>query len=489
MFLISGGSLLPPLFNPNTFIMIKKIILLTAFVGTFCTMSATDYYISPTGKDTNSGLKEKKALQHLGAAMKLVKAGDNVYILPGTYKVQPDEIQFNDNRGLYTSVYHFKMKGQAGSPIRFIGVSDKNGQRPVFDFTAVRPEGRRITGFQVSGDYLVFRNFETVGIQNVLLKHSQSENFRIENGNHCTIDNVAMHDGMGIGIYIVRHSAYNLIINCDAYNNYDSFSEGGDGGNSDGFGAHVGSMNDKGNIFVGCRAWWNSDDGYDLINCFAPVKFEYCIAYRNGASPDPDGTIKGRADGNGFKAGGYGMTKARAPRVPEVIPMHEVTNCIAMRNGSNGIYSNHHLGGVWFHDNTSVRNGRCNYHFVCRRGASVEDAVDINGYGHKIERNLSYRVNWRGPVAYLNGDADSCQVVGNSFKWNKETKKWVDDKFTDADFESVDENDLIVPRNANGTFTEQTLRVMRPKHKLNYGADFSGYKAALTEARKTAGAE
>ena len=54
-------------------------------------------------------------------------------------------------------------------------------------------------------DYFVsttFRNFEVVGIQVNITDHTQSENFRIRNGHHNTFDNIACHDGMGIGFYL-----------------------------------------------------------------------------------------------------------------------------------------------------------------------------------------------------------------------------------------------------------------------------------------------
>ncbi len=47
-----------------------------------------------------------------------------------------------------------------------------------------------------------------------------------------------MHDGMAIGFYIVT-GKNNLVLNCDAYNNYDPVSDGGKGGNVDGFGGHL----------------------------------------------------------------------------------------------------------------------------------------------------------------------------------------------------------------------------------------------------------
>ena len=50
-----------------------------------------------------------------------------------------------------------------------------------------------------------------------------------------------MHDGMAIGFYLSK-GKNNLVLNCDAYNNYDNFSEGIKGGNVDGFGGHPASI-------------------------------------------------------------------------------------------------------------------------------------------------------------------------------------------------------------------------------------------------------
>lgn len=49
-------------------------------------------------------------------------------------------------------------------------------------------------------------------------------------------------------------------MNCDAHDNYDGYSEG-DSGNVDGFGGHANKETSTGNIFRGCRAWNNGDDG------------------------------------------------------------------------------------------------------------------------------------------------------------------------------------------------------------------------------------
>src|SRR5204863_9143480 len=127
-------------------------------------------------------------------------------------------------------------------------------------------------------------------------------------------EQLSAHDGMAIGFWIGAGSN-TLVLNCDAYRNHDSFSENGRGGNVDGFGYHgrKGSVN---NVFRGCRAWFNSDDGFDFINSSEVATIENCWAFYNGYST----SFEPLADGNGFKgAGEAGMTVAR---MPKPLPRH-----------------------------------------------------------------------------------------------------------------------------------------------------------------------
>ena len=64
-----------------------------------------------------------------------------------------------------------------------------------------------------------------------------------------------------------------------------------------GFGFH-GPRGSVGNVFRGCRAWFNSDDGFDFINSGEAAVAEDCWAFYNGFSP----RFEPLADGNGFKA-------------------------------------------------------------------------------------------------------------------------------------------------------------------------------------------
>lgn len=468
----------------------QTIVVMALLTGTI-TANATNYYISPTGNNLYSGESKRKAKATLGAIQELVKPGDVVYILPGTYSVSEDEITREESSGPYKIVYDLSKNGTLGSPISYIGVADDDGNRPVFDFSAVQPEGYRVTGFLVSADYLILKNFEVMGMRVNRTDHTQSENIRVTNGSNNTFENIACHDGMGIGFYLTRESARNLFVNCDGYNNYDPISDinektgMGSGGNNDAFGCHV-SEGCPNNIFIGCRAWNNADDGYDLINCYSAVTFCYSIAYKNGY----DAENNSRGDGNGFKAGGYGMNASRT--IPESgIPMHEVHHCIAAANKSNGIYSNHHLGGVFFHDNTSYRNGRYNYCMVNRKGPDIEDAIDVNGYGHKLERNLSMVSDGKSNhVTDLRGDEGDNIITDNSFYWvDKNSGGWAYHTYGNSIFESTKVVNLTIARDKDGMLTEETLAVMKQKSYQGLGCTFDDYKTAIEEAKRISGAE
>lgn len=472
-----------------------RVLMTSLLMIATLSVSATRYYISPSGNDANTGLSSKKAFATFAAAQKVVQPGDTVYIQPGTYDVAKDSLYMAEENvgqtGQYKIVYHFIKSGEPGKPICYIGKTDSKGNRPVFDLSGVKPENWRVTAFLVAADYLIFRNFEVIGIQVNRTDHTQSENIRVTGGSHNTFENIACHDGMGIGFYLTRNSAYNLFINCDGYNNYDPISDVdektqmGTGGNNDGFGCHV-NEDCPGNIFIGCRAWNNADDGYDLINCYSPVTFCYSIAFKNGYDADN----KSRGDGNGFKSGGYGMS-AVAKVEAGLAPMHEVYHCIAASNKSNGIYSNHHLGGVWFHDNTSYWNSNYNYSLVNRKGASLDDAVDVNGYGHRLERNLSMVSDGKeNHVTYLRGDEGGNTITDNSFYWiSKNSGGWAYKSYGNSIFESTSTSKLTLARLEDGMMTDETLAVFRQKEYIGMGASFEGYQKVLTEVKKISGAE
>ena len=248
------------------------------------------YYMDTEGSDSNPGTSDKP-FATLVKVQEVVVAGDVVYINPGTYVVPANQVPMTTtNSGLYHCVFHMNKSGEAGKPISYLANPNKQG-RPIFDLSQVKPKDQRITVFYVTGSNLYLKGFDVIGTQVTITGHTQSECFRIVKGaNNNKFEDLRTHDGMAIGFYLLGGSN-NHILNCDAYNNYDSVSEGGKGGNVDGFGGHINSSSvgegkGTGNVFEGCRAWYNSDDGFDLINCFEAVKIINCWSFLNGKNPE-----------------------------------------------------------------------------------------------------------------------------------------------------------------------------------------------------------
>ena len=473
----------------------KQLLTMALLLLTAVTAQATDYYVATTGSDSNNGLTAETAFATILQAQSVAHPGDKVYIQPGTY--QPTTFSAtaagSDEYGSYSIVFKMNVSGTAVKPISYIGVLDGDGNRPVFDFSGVSAESR-ITGFLVSASYLVFKNLDITGTPQLLdcrtnNKNCQSENIRVTNGSYNTFENIACHDSKAIGFYVTQNSAGNLFVNCDAYNNYDPLSaNNAAGGNCDGFGCHVnaGYANNK---FIGCRAWNNSDDGFDLISCYSPVTFAYSFAYKNGY--DANGTARG--DGNGFKAGGYGMS-SDVTEPDGGFPCHVVTNCISTNNKTNGIYTNHHMGGVDFNHNTAINNAPYNstssrnYSFVRRDGLTAAAATNVDGYGHTVANNLSYNSKgWH--VGALDGTEGKNTVTSNSFSWNGSA--WENDALDASETFVSTSTDLVTQARLTTGYLnpETTLNYGKKKVELDYGADFSSYEAAVAEARETSGAE
>ena len=436
----------------------KTIVALLALASTLSPAWAKDIFVAPTGDDSAAGTIEapyrtiKKGIQQ-------AKAGDNIYLREGTYKPAQSETMRTGISNVYTAVYDLTANGTAQKPITLSGYED---EKVKIDLSAVKPD-TRVIGFHMKGNYWHLKKFDIVGIQVTQTGHTQSINVALFGGSHCIIEQVNMHDGMGIGVY-ATHGSDNLVLNCDAYNNYDPVSENGKGGNCDGFGFHLNKATYTGNVVRGCRAWRNSDDGYDLINNWAPVTIENCWAWENGY----DANRVSRGDGTGFKSGGYGMSDT--PKVPPTIPRNTVRNCLAWSNKQAGFYSNHHLGGLDFINNTAIRNKR-NFNMVCRKSAS--EAVDVPGYGHTLANNVSHNPT---QSHYENLDQAQCTVTNNSFLPKALS-------LTDGSFESVDASQLKRPRQADGSLPEITfmrLKESTDAYKAGMGYQFSGATNAIT---------
>ncbi len=421
-----------------------KYLLLSiclAFAG-ILPLRANDYYVSPSGSDLNSGSIDAPLL-NIKTAIDKAKAGTTIYLREGTYRPSVASImKVKGESNIYDCVFYLSENGSSMLPITLCGYP---GEKVVIDLSEIKTDNR-IMGFDMLGNYWHLKNFDIVGIQVTQTGHSQSINIGLFGGNNCIIENVNMHDGMGIGVYATKGSN-NLVLNCDAYNNYDPVSGNARGGNCDGFGFHLKSESDTGNVLRGCRAWRNSDDGFDLINNYAPVVIEQCWAWENGY----DAEMISRGDGTGIKSGGYGMK--HSPNVPAEIPRNIIRNCITYANKNQGFYANHHLGGLNFVNNSAYCNRR-NFNMVNRK--SVQEAVDVEGYGHYLANNVAYLPTQNGADC-INISLSQSSLSNNSF----------DEAMTidQDDFKSLDASELLLPRKEDGSLPDVNFLRLKESSK------------------------
>ena len=277
------------------------------------------------------------------------------------------------------------------------------------------------------------------GIQTTITAHTESYCI-YSTGNHNIYEQLSMHDNVGTGL---RHynGGYNLFLNCDSYRNWDSVSEDKLGSNTDGFGCHPNSSG-AGNVFRGCRSWFNSDDGYDIIRSGAAVVFDSCWSFYNGYST----SFQRLGDGNGFKAGGYAYDAAS--KIPSPVPRNVIQFCIAVGNKAIGFDSNHHLNGNYWYNNTAYKN-ETNFNMWNRESPQADSAIYDYGYNHVLLNNLSYKAR-SADTSYI--DTSSSILSHNSFNLAL--------NLTDKDFVSLDESQLMANRKPDGSLPD--IDFMRP---------------------------
>ena len=359
-----------------------RFALLFGLVGSLGTLAArdawaTEYYVAPTGSDSNSGTKDSP-WGTLQKGADTAAAGDTVWIRGGTYKTTTP-----------------KSSG-AGIQLSKSGTSDTNrvkiwaypGETPLFDFSNLQiANGAYTFGIVISGSWVHLKGIEECCVP----MNTKANNGIANNGSNNILELLNAHNNQGSGIQVGSGSG-NLALNCDSHDNYDPGSQngGGAGEDADGFGVHGGSGT-VGTTIRGCRAWWNSDDGYDFLSDESPVLIENSWAFGAGYFNYGNGKA---GNGNGFKIGSS-KTGIR----------HTVRNCVAWGNKANGFYANHSSGGNTWYNNTSFQNGT-QYNMLASTwsepngGGTRTDGVTLSGDKAHILRN---NIGFPNDNQYVNG--------------------------------------------------------------------------------------
>jgi hypothetical protein len=374
---------------------LRSLLLLSAIALASGRLCAATLFVATNGSDTAEG-SLAKPLATLNEANKRVRPGDNVFIRGGKYLLPARQ----------TIGIEFSRSGEAGKPVQFFAYTN---EIPVLDGSALAGQGR-ICGLLISGDWIHVKGLEVCKVPSP----GTSYGIWIKGASHDIVEQCNTHHHNGPGLFIDGGHGGHLILNCDSHDNYDPGSKTGAGQNADGFGCHY-QKDGPGTIFRGCRAWWNSDDGYDWMKQEVPVLMENCWAM--GAGYTPGGAARAASgNGAGFKMGNtYDGVR------------HTIRNCVAIRNKAQGFYANHSYGGSDWFNNTAFEN----------RGAAFDMLSDIKLSGakvHQLRNNVAYPGKRRNF-----GDSDS---KNNS--WDLGIEPAV------ADFLSISDEGFLGPRQANG---------------------------------------
>jgi hypothetical protein len=333
----------------------RRMTLLAALLASASAKAAT-YYVAPTGTDAAAGT-EAAPFASWARAQRAAAPGDTVYFRGGTYKYT-DATSTCTSPTATVDAVDLTKSGTSGNPIRYWAYP---GEKPIVDFSGITDTTKyscRQVGVHVEADWLYLKGLEFTGTQQLNSLNHESWCVYVRAGNNNILELLDAHHNMGAGFF-VQEGGNNTFLNCDSHENEDTLTSNGDGQSADGFGCHPDKTANTGNTFIGCRAWWNSDDSWDFINAQASCTVKYSWAWYSGYKPDAiangNPVPLAAGNGNGFKGGGYGDPQTNVPA--GIVPQHVIEQNCAFYNKANGLYANHEIVSPFFYNNTSFDNG------------------------------------------------------------------------------------------------------------------------------------
>lgn len=348
------------------------------------------FYVSTAGNDSNPGTLAQP-FATVSKAQSVMAVGDTLYLRGGTYNLSAQvKLTLDGAAGNYCKLWAYP------------------GERPVFDFSTTAAGTK---GLYLNADYWHVKGIEVA--------NATDNGIIVAGADYCIVEGCVVHDCNNDGIRLGSSSTsgianHTLILNCDSYRNYQATPSHGN--NGDGFSAKAGTG--VGNVFRGCRAWNNSDDGWDFYDNDVTLTLEGCITYANGLNLWGDSAFDG--NGNGFKLGGQ-STYSR----------HILKNCLAIQNVHDGFDQNYNHGGTTLYNCTGYGNG-VNFQFP-----------DTPSVGVDVIKNC---ISFSG----INDINAAAQLTANS---------WQGFTVTAGDFAGLDTSSVTNVRNAD--YSLPTLPLLR----------------------------
>lgn len=403
------------------------------------TVENNNIYVSPNGKSNAAGTKD--APMDIYTAVKIAAPGQKILIKEGTYNLSSTVKVERGINGIADAMIYMIADPEAGS-------------RPVFDF------GGKCAGMILAGDYWYFQGFDVTG-------SADAQKGIQVSGNHNILDRIKAYKNGNTGIQISRYlgtdqfnqwPAHNTILNCSSYLNADKGYE-----DADGFAAKL--TVGQGNVFDGCIAAYNADDGWDLFakvqsGSIGVVTIQNCVAFKNGYILDENGREINAGNGNGFKMGGDSMPGA-----------HVLKNSVAFANKAKGIDSNS-CPDIKVYSSTTFDNESYNVAFYTNTAVNTAFAAD-GILSYKVSNKVTEQFKLLGTqnAADVKGATnyyfDGSKTVNNNGK--EATASW---------FKSLDTASALkdggITRNADGTINMNGFLELTDEVPEGVGARMSG---------------
>jgi hypothetical protein len=379
----------------------KKICIVLLIFFTHCTLSdnfiasGATYYVATNGSDSNIGTITSPWLSW-NYAFNRLRPGDILYVRGGNYT----GVAGGSGSGSYCGVrIASTATGTSSAPIT---VSAYQNEVPVLDCTAlVSTNAVWTAGIYASVSYW---NFIGLSVTNVVEGTNHPANGIANgwflNGNYLTLTRCnSYHNGGGFAF--MGGGNYVYFINCDAYENNDVYDNGG---YCNGWSCNVAAGN---RIFwEGCRAWSNSDDGYDVYASNAILSFNNCWAFENGHWNGYYG------NGSGFKTGKATVQTAGVVRT--------ITNCLSFNNDligydesqDNGVSVTHNVfNNVSYHNVYAFNFGNVGtVSDVMRNNISYDESLGSTGASTGTQNIIDHN-SWQNGIVVTSADFESLDAT------------------------------------------------------------------------------
>ena len=385
----------------------------TAGIDVSCRNLGSDgkIYVSASGNKGNKGESMDSPVD-IQTALDYVDQGQTILLAPETYKITD----------ALTIAY-----GRNGSSEKPVTLTTSGGFATI-DF---KNTGK---GFFARGNYW---NMSRINITRTADKATAM----MLTGSYNTLERMNFYNNGNSGLLVSASTGleripdrafwpeHNLIRNCTSMNNSDSAME-----DADGFAPKLACG--EGNVFEGCIAAYNADDGWDLFAKIAygtigKVTVKDSVAYKNGYIKAKEGSTKrdftfsdvtcdengnltiedgielAAGNGNGFKMGGSNMPGG-----------HSLSNCVSFNNRKKGIDANS-CPNIILSDCVSYNNEESNVALYTENMKAETD--------YQVDRIISFRDEKSPPfddkISLQNQDEDEVFSSVNYYCLNEDISK------------------------------------------------------------------